>query len=86
MSLGLAILHAQAVWGMDWYHRPGYYPTPDGVIPYRWFVAESQAVPAIRAAQELLIAQAVALAHADRDARAERHRHLLATMAGQPPA
>jgi len=46
---------------MDWYHRPGFWPTRDGVIPYHWFIQEFRAIPAVQAAEQLEGARAVAL-------------------------
>lgn len=48
MTLEEAVVHAQAVLGMDWYHRPGFWPTEDGVIPYHLCLVYLTALPALR--------------------------------------
>lgn len=47
-TLEEAVIHAQAVYGMDWWHRPGYWPTEDGVIPYHLCLVYLNAMPAVR--------------------------------------
>lgn len=65
MSLALAVIHARAVYGMDWYHRPGFWPTRDGVIPWAWFWHEVRALPAVQAMQRMQLAHGISVAQAD---------------------
>lgn len=70
MSLEAAVLYGQATLGMDWYHRPGYWPTRDGCVPYRVFLATMRGLGMLHAAEQLRIAGAVALTRAQDDGRA----------------
>ena len=61
MTLDAAVLTAQRTLGMDWYHRPGYWPTRDGVVPYRVFMATMSGLGMFQASDQLMIAGAIAL-------------------------
>lgn len=64
MALDAAVLYAQRTLGMDWYHRPGYWPTRDGVVPYRVFMATMSGLGMFHASDQLMIAGAIALSRA----------------------
>ena len=47
---------------MGWYHRPGYWPTTDGVVPYHEFLLARRSLKRSRALESLTTARAIALA------------------------
>jgi hypothetical protein len=47
---------------MGWFHRPEFWPTTDGVVPYHEFLLARKALHRSRALESLTMARAIALA------------------------